>query len=111
MFSSGKIRENHYGRNIRFTRAVDELDIIRRQALAQIENERRNIEPVISLNRLTAQQISDAQNGNLSHWGIETSEGEKRTAKKEQKEEKSSETIEFALDKHLYLYTVQIRYS
>lgn len=97
MSSSNRIRENHYGRNIRFTRAVDELDIIRSQALVEIGNQCRTPtpqpqtqpepQPVIMLDRLTAQQISDAQNGNLSHWGIETSDGKKRTAKKKQKQQ------------------------
>lgn len=118
MSASQSIRDQFYGKNRVFTRAVNELDVIREQALVQIESERRKqvvaentAEPCmpvqverekqqqivaentaescmaveIVLDRLTVQEISEAQNGNLSRWGIQK---RAKATKKERKSEK-----------------------
>lgn len=84
MAASKKIVETHYGRNIGFTRAVDELNIIRNGAMARIREEIRCPMPDIVLKRLTEQQIDDARNGNLSHCneiphGVSRHEAQPRT--------------------------------
>lgn len=94
MAASKKIVETHYGRNIGFTRAVDELNIIRNGAMARIRKEIRCPMPDIALKRLTEQQIDDARNGNLSHWGIETrsaAKNDKQTCTKKKMDKKVHE--------------------
>lgn len=78
--ASGEVRDRYYGRNVKFSRAVDELVVIRREALAQLESEQQrriqnlSSQPItsaslqISLKRLTADEINDAQNGNFSRF-------------------------------------------
>lgn len=99
--ASKKIVQNHYGKTVRFTRAVDELNIIRDGAMAQIQQQTqrqtqqqsqqqtqqqtRVLKPI--LKRLTEQEINDALRGDLSHWGIETqsqanTENEENTKRK-----------------------------
>lgn len=53
-----------------FTRAVKELDIIRNEAITKINEEKRRKTPQVALERLTMQEINDALQGNLTHWGI-----------------------------------------
>lgn len=85
MSAARQIHDRFYGRNRKFTRAVDELTIIRQQALDRLDREtQRRIVNInnhtadseprkivqIILERLTADEIRDAQNGNLSRFGI-----------------------------------------
>lgn len=105
--ASSDIQEKYYNRNVRFTRAVDELKIIENQVRETIRNRATGMEtqshhPRVVLKRLTPSQIDDALQGDFTHWGIDN-DGErtkKKTNKKTQKERKKKTMKEPVVKKY-----------